>query len=514
MDTTTADRVNSATGELKDPLHKYGDRQPGFVDIGANFIEIVAGWAWEAAHKSLVSGAVAISPLVAAEIALDDAVMAQIQINKASAAQVVALAELFAVARAHPDVYLTREGLEDRDPIGFAERAVAFDAGLRLKLTPDHVRNRAYEGLVLAESLPKLWAVFQAGQTGYAQAAAAVQHLVGLTDPVAIAEYDCKLAARAHALTADSFRQKARKLAERLRAESPELRHTRALTDRRVVFEYVDDGMAWIHAYLPAVEVVCIKRRLDAEAKKIAKKEAGIAAKAGIGAGPHRTRDQIRADRFGDVLTGKGTPNAVKVRVILQVPLLELLEGSDESRLMLDNLKIADSSESHPEGHETLEVHSEDRPGRPNLHRRSAALEGYGPIDPVTAAQLFCDAPSFRRVLTDPLIGEILNFDRRRYRPTKAQREYVAMKYGTCAVEGCNRLAATCDLDHLQEWVRDHGFTNIDNLIPLCPGHHRLKTLTKIRFNRDYDGAITVTTPTGTVSRKTPSKPLPDNPPF
>ena len=484
MDTTSGILVNTATGELADPLHTYGNIQLGLVDFGANFSEIVAGWAWEATHKTLVSGAGPISPLIAAEIALDDAVSAQIQTNRASAAQLAALAELFAVAREHPDVYLTEEGLEDRDPIGFAERAVAFDAGQRLKLTPDQVRNRAYEGLVLAGSLPKLWAVFQAGQTGYIQAAAAVQHLLGLTNPAAISEYDSKLAARANALTAESFRQKARKLAERLRAEPPELRHTRALTDRRVVFEYVDDGMAWIHAYLPAVEVVCIKRRLDAEAKEIAKKEAGIAAKAAIGAGPHRTRGQIRADRFGEVLTGKGTPNAVKVRVILQVPLLGLVEGADGSRLTLGNGKINASPEGHPQGCETHEAHSEDLPGRPNLHCQSAMLEGYGPIDPVTAAQLFCDAPSFRRVLMDPFSGEILNFDRRRYRPTKAQREYLAMKYETCAVSGCNRLAATCDLDHLQEWVRDHGFTNIDNLIPLCPGHHRLKTLTDRKSTR------------------------------
>lgn len=141
-------------------------------------------------------------------------------------------------------------------------------------------------------------------------------------------------------------------------------------------------------------------------------------------------------------------------------------------------------------------------------------LQGYGPIDPVTAAQLFTDAPAFRRVGTDPITGEVLNFDRTRYRPTNAQREWLAVKYGTCGRNGCGRLAVTSDIDHLNEWARDHGPTNETNLIPLCPPDHRLKTLAKFRYQRDTDGSITITTPTGHTSRNTPPNPLPDDPPF
>ena len=99
---------------------------------------------------------------------------------------------------------------------------------------------------------------------------------------------------------------------------------------------------------------------------------------------------------------------------------------------------------------------------------------------------------------TDPFTGEILNFDRRCYRPTKAQREYLAMTYGTCGTPGGDRLAITSDLDHLKEWATDHGLTNEDNLVPLWAPDHTL----------------IVTTPTGTTARTAPKKPLPDNPPF
>jgi len=56
----------------------------------------------------------------------------------------------------------------------------------------------------------------------------------------------------------------------------------------------------------------------------------------------------------------------------------------------------------------------------------------------------------------DPFTGEILNFYRGRYRPTRAQQEYLAVTDVTCGTSGWERLAMT-----------------------LCETDHRLKTLTK-----------------------------------
>jgi hypothetical protein len=478
VDETIETLAKPVPAALVDPLLKYGDGQLGLVDVGANFVEIAVRWAWETFRETLPPGApgsLPITAVAAAELAINEAVMVQVQLNRAMAAQLAALAELFDIARTHPHTYLTEGGLSACDSIELAERCAAFDAGLRLHLSPGQVRNRAHEGRVLSESLPRLWALFQAGETGYAQASAAVHSLTGLTNTAAIERYDTELAAKARELTPSAFGQKARRLADRLRAEPPELRHARAMVDRRIVVEPAPDGMAWIHAYVAAQDAVLIKRRLDLTAKNTAKKQAQAAARSAGKAGRRQTRDQIRADLFVRWLTGADSPTAAKVRVLLFVPLLGLLAKTNT---------------------------------------QSAVLEGYGPIDPVSVAQLFSDAPSFRRVGTDPFSGEILNFDRRRYRPTRAQREYLAMKYGTCGTPGCDRLAVTSDLDHLKEWAKDHGLTNEDNLVPLCAPDHRLKTLTKIRYKREPDGAIVVTTPTGTSRRKVPPKPLPDNPPF
>ncbi|MFT2816015.1 DUF222 domain-containing protein [Leifsonia sp. A12D58] len=426
-----------------------------------------------------------LSPLAAIDYAIDDAAHAQFETNRTMAARLSALAEVLELARRNPRVYLTEVGMHEDDPAGFAERSAAFEAALRLRVTPDQVLNQAREGQVLADRLPRLWDLFHSGLISYVQASAAVELQISLTD-AAVARYDTELAKTAAAQTAKAFRQKARELRYRLLAERPELRHARAMIDRRVTVEPADDGMAWLHAFISAPDAIRIKARLDATAKRDVTTEKTAAVKAGTPVDSCRTQPQARADLLVAWLAGDGTPTAAKVRPMLFVRMLGLLGigGGDVG----------------PTGTGTV--------------TQPAVLQGYGPIDPVTAAQLFSDAPAFRRVGTDPFTGEILNFDRRRYRPTKAQRELLAVKFGTCANPDCDRLAINCDIDHVAEWARDHGLTNEDNLIPLCARDHRLKTLTKIRYQRDPDGSVTLTTPTGYVVRNTPTPPLPENPPF
>jgi len=84
-----------------------------------------------------------------------------------------------------------------------------------------------------------------------------------------------------------------------------------------------------------------------------------------------------------------------------------------------------------------------------------ATLDGYGPIDPAIARQLFADAPSFLRVAVDPISSAPLDLDRTRYRPSKAQRDWLALRYGTCTRPGCSKLAVDSDVDHLHDWFLD-----------------------------------------------------------
>ncbi|HEY9423746.1 MAG TPA: HNH endonuclease signature motif containing protein, partial [Microterricola sp.] len=170
-----------------------------------------------------------------------------------------------------------------------------------------------------------------------------------------------------------------------------------------------------------------------------------------------RSRDQIRTDLAVAWLAGDGTPTAAKVRPVLLIPMLSLLG----------------------EGDEPIE------------------LRGYGTIDRASAARLLAQAPSFRRVATDPFTSEKIDYDRTRYRPTKAQRDWIQMRFESCIDPNCSRPAADSDVDHLQEWVRDNGPSNAENLFPLCERGNRRKNLSRFDYSRLPDGRVTIHTPTG-----------------
>ncbi|GAA1762855.1 HNH endonuclease signature motif containing protein [Agromyces humatus] len=391
---------------------------------------------------------------------------AQTEINRAHARQWGALAELMRLARANPHVYLRAEGMARADALRFAEDAAAFDVGLRLRLSTNRVRSIAHSAQVLEDRLPTLHAAFAAGHTTVDHVTAAVDLVMGWHDDAALPEFDEKLAAAASNSTASSFRLRARRLKQRLLREPAEVRHARAFADRRVWVEPTDDGMTFIHALVAAPDAVRIIQRLNATAR--AEQQKSRRGEAGW-----RSRDQIRADLAVAWLAGDGTPTAAKVRPMLLIPLLSLLG----------------------EGDQPIE------------------LPGYGSIDRVSAARLFAKAPSFRRVATDPFTGEILEYDRTRYRPTKAQRDWIALRFEQCIDPNCSRPADDSDVDHLEEWVRDVGPTNGDNLFPLCEISNRRKNVSRVAYRRLPKGRVSITTPTGFTTVSEPTA-IPEAAPF
>ncbi len=58
-----------------------------------------------------------------------------------------------------------------------------------------------------------------------------------------------------------------------------------------MIVETADDGMAWLHVFLPAVEAHAIHDRITGQGKIIARHPEET-----------RTLDQLRADMFGDLL--------------------------------------------------------------------------------------------------------------------------------------------------------------------------------------------------------------------
>lgn len=106
---------------------------------------------------------------------------------------------------------------------------------------------------------------------------------------------------------------------------------------------------------------------------------------------------------------------------------------------------------------------------------------GFGDGEPMSLDALrdLLDDPSLgvtlRRLVTDPLTGELLDRGRRAYAAPDALRSFLAARDGTCRFPGCRRRAASCQLDHAVPW-EEGGGTDRANLGALCVRHHQFKT--------------------------------------
>jgi hypothetical protein len=57
---------------------------------------------------------------------------------------------------------------------------------------------------------------------------------------------------------------------------------------------------------------------------------------------------------------------------------------------------------------------------------------------------------------------------------TVQQRIILAVMWGGCAAPGCDAPVSWCEAHHIDEWVADHGKTNVADGILLCKHHHLL----------------------------------------
>jgi hypothetical protein len=132
-----------------------------------------------------------------------------------------------------------------------------------------------------------------------------------------------------------------------------------------------------------------------------------------------------------------------------------------------------------------------------------AELSGYGPITAETARTLMADA-AFRRMITDPITGDMIDLGTRRYRPSEPLLRHVMKRDGCCRFPGCARPARSCDCDHIVN--HPIGGTDRDNLHMLCRRHHNQKTHNGWKVTRNLDGSETWTSRFGlTHTRQRPA---------
>ncbi len=239
-------------------------------------------------------------------------------------------------------------------------------------------------------------------------------------------------------------------------------RHDQASVERRVQLWALPDGMAALYATLPAAAAVACHDWLTALATKAK------------GPGDVRTLDQRRADALADLaldgLTDPDLPRRHGRPVAVQVAVAaSTLAGLDEA------------------------------PGE---------LTGYGPVTAQVARALAGDA-TWRRILTDPATGTVLDVGATTYRPPQALAELVIARDKTCRAPGCRIPARRCELDHTRPFP--NGPTAAHNLYCGCKHNHRMKHHTDWTVEQLPDNTLRWTSPTRHVYQ-VPPEPFLDTP--
>ncbi|RPF29138.1 HNH endonuclease signature motif containing protein [Georgenia muralis] len=296
-------------------------------------------------------------------------------------------------------------------------------------------------------------------------------------------------------------------------------RHRRARTTRRVCHpKALPDGMASLYAVLPAEDAIAIDLTLDNAARH---------AKA---TGDTRTLDQLRADTLATIAVNALTTGEIH----FTVPAPDQVAGTAHTPTIASGPAPGQAAHDSPTPPSRAPSPG-SAPGPVPLTAirlgttpvtilvtiplttllgggEPAVLDGYGPIDPVTARALALGG-TWRRLVTDPLTGAVLDHGRTRYRPPKDLADLVRARDRTCIRPACNTPATRCELDHSLAWSQG-GTTALTNLGSACDGDHDLKTcghfavrqitngvfewtsaLTGHTYRREQDGSVTYLNP-------------------
>jgi hypothetical protein len=386
-------------------------------------------------------------------------------------------------------------------------RSIAAELGIATRVNDRTMQAHISDAEVLVRRFAATVEALEQGRISLAHASAIADTGNAIDDDEVRAAFEKVVLEHAGMNTPGRTRVFARRLAEQLNPRTIDDRFAVANEERRVWVTELADGMARLEALLPATEAFGIFDRLTRGAKAIADADraerrehaeaeaalstgdAGDAADSGAAGDDasrnesgtdaasngdpdeparfdDRTRDQVRADLFTDLLlTGSpavdptldrrpGGIGAIRATVQITVPVTTLT----------------------------------------GVTSGGGELDGRAPVDTETARRLARDAPGWDRVMTDPVTGTVLEVDR--YEPLASQRRFLDTRDVHCRCPGCRQPARHCHRDHNDEYQHG-GKTKLCNLCNLCVRHHTLKTETGWTVTQLAGGSLQWTSPLG-----------------
>jgi hypothetical protein len=319
--------------------------------------------------------------------------------------------------------------------------------------------------LAMRERLPRVAAVFRAGDIDYRLFQTMVYRTDLITDPAVLAIVDAELAVRASRWPSMTQGRLATEIDRVVAHRDPDAvrRARERAKDREVAIWEVGSGISEIYGRLFATDAKALDARLDALAATVC-------------AGDPRSRDQRRADALGALAAGAER--------------LGCRCGSPDC-----------DADPRPAGPVVVHVIAEQT----SLEGRSttpAAMLVDG-VEGLIPAELIAElATSARLTLLGPPTGPEPG-----YTPSAKLAEFVRCRDLTCRAPGCDRPAIGCDIDHTIPYAQG-GATHASNLKCLCRLHHLMKTFWDWHDQQLPDGTIIWRLPDGHTYVTTPGSAL------
>lgn len=350
---------------------------------------------------------------------------------------------------------------EGDGPLYGVDEAEREDVSTALRLAPATAQSRIDIARTLVNNLPNTCSALATGEISAAHATviareAAIAIRNGAPDSV-IFEVEQRAISFAELHTPGQVAARVRTDIAKAIPEEFEEMTSRATALRRVSCYNEADGMSTVVAILPAADAQIVMNSI--EAFILRQDQLQLLQNDGE---TNRTIDQRRADALSTICSNF---------------LSEISETVTPQRRPL-----------------TVNV-TVDLPTLLGLAENPGQLAGYGPIPAAVARELASDA-KWKRFITEPQTGNLLDFGRESYEPPQHLKDFLIARDRTCRFPGCRRSALLSDLDHAESW-ESGGTTSPENIGALCRRHHRLKTHDGWRIQSFSDGSCTWTSPLG-----------------
>lgn len=362
---------------------------------------------------------------------------------------------------------------EGGGPLAGVDESEREDISTALRLAPATAQSRIDIARTLVNNLPHTCSALATGEISSAHATVIARETAtairdGAADSI-IFEIEERAIAYAEFHTPGQLATHIRNTVAKFVPEEFEEATSRATALRRVSCYNDSDGMSTVVAILPAADAQVVMNSIEA----------------------YILRQEQRAHS----------------QSISQSNVSESLTADGEAKLTIDQKRadalsaicshfLADISETVTPQRRPITVNvTIDLPTLLGLAENPGQLAGYGPIPASVARELASDA-RWKRFITEPHTGNLLDFGRESYEPPQHLKDFLIARDRTCRFPGCRRSALLSDLDHAESW-ESGGVTSADNIGALCRRHHRLKTHDGWKLESFSDGSCTWTSPLG-----------------